>query len=297
MSRVFGEVPGIPPGSMFVDRKALHAAGIHCPTQHGISGSQTEGADSIVVSGGYEDDEDYGDVVVYTGAGGNDPGTRRQIADQELSGPNLALAINATEGLPVRVVRGRRGDPKYAPSTGYRYDGLYRVEDFWEERGRSGFKVIRYRLVKQEQDPVAAISQTHLEAGAPPAEPGPAPRIDVRVQRIVRNTSITQRVKELHRHGCQVCGIVVATPAGPYAEGAHIRPLGRPHDGPDIEANVLCLCPTDRVRLDYGSLVIDDDLTVRDSLAGTVIGPLRRVPGHKPGVEFLRYHRQMRSFT
>jgi integrase len=39
----------------------------------GISGGEREGADSIVVSGGYEDDEDYGDVIVYTGAGGNDP--------------------------------------------------------------------------------------------------------------------------------------------------------------------------------------------------------------------------------
>ncbi|MGN6430905.1 MAG: YDG/SRA domain-containing protein [Gaiellaceae bacterium] len=26
--------------------------------------------DSIVISGGYEDDEDYGDLIVYTGAGG-----------------------------------------------------------------------------------------------------------------------------------------------------------------------------------------------------------------------------------
>lgn len=41
--------------------------------QAGISGSGEEGADSVVVSGGYEDDEDYGDVIVYTGHGGNDP--------------------------------------------------------------------------------------------------------------------------------------------------------------------------------------------------------------------------------
>ena len=39
----------------------------------GISGAERDGADSIVVSGGYEDDEDYGNVIVYTGAGGNDP--------------------------------------------------------------------------------------------------------------------------------------------------------------------------------------------------------------------------------
>jgi putative restriction endonuclease len=35
----------------------------------GISGTRAEGADSIVVSGGYEDDEDFDDELIYTGAG------------------------------------------------------------------------------------------------------------------------------------------------------------------------------------------------------------------------------------
>jgi hypothetical protein len=30
------------------------------------------GAESIVVSGGYKDDNDFGDVIVYTGHGGQD---------------------------------------------------------------------------------------------------------------------------------------------------------------------------------------------------------------------------------
>ena len=54
------------------------------PPMAGISGTATEGADSIVVSGGYEDDEDHGDEIIYTGAGGNDPRTKKQIADQTL---------------------------------------------------------------------------------------------------------------------------------------------------------------------------------------------------------------------
>jgi hypothetical protein len=37
---------------------------------------------SIVLSGGYVDDLDEGDLIVYTGEGGRDPGTGRQIADQ-----------------------------------------------------------------------------------------------------------------------------------------------------------------------------------------------------------------------
>jgi putative restriction endonuclease len=96
----------------------------------GISGSGTEGADSVVLSGGYEDDEDRGEVIVYTGHGGNDPNTKRQVADQEFSRGNLALAVNRKEGLPVRVIRGAELDSPYAPERGFRYDGLYVVESY-----------------------------------------------------------------------------------------------------------------------------------------------------------------------
>ena len=44
--------------------------------QRGISGTGAEGADSIVVNGGCEDDDDHGDEFIYTGAGGNDPATK-----------------------------------------------------------------------------------------------------------------------------------------------------------------------------------------------------------------------------
>ena len=49
---------------------------------------------SIVLSGGYVDHEDLGDVIIYTGEGGRDPNTGRQIADQQLISGNLALAEN-----------------------------------------------------------------------------------------------------------------------------------------------------------------------------------------------------------
>ena len=69
-NRVFGSIPGYKVGATFPDRAALAKSGIHKPTQAGISGSQLQGADSNVLSGGYEDDEDYGDVTIYTGQGG-----------------------------------------------------------------------------------------------------------------------------------------------------------------------------------------------------------------------------------
>jgi putative restriction endonuclease len=69
---VFGHIPGYPVGSRFESRAELSEAGVHRHRQAGISGSASEGAGSIVLSGGYEDDLDNGDEIVYTGHGGRD---------------------------------------------------------------------------------------------------------------------------------------------------------------------------------------------------------------------------------
>ncbi len=281
--RVFGEISGQSPGSTFTDRDALARLGVHRPTQAGISGSEEEGADSIVVSGGYEDDEDFGDVIVYTGHGGNDPSTGKQAADQELKRGNLALAKSGIEGLPVRVVRGSAGNPAFSPPTGFRYDGLFLVEKYWSAIGKSGHRIWRYRLIQEPKGPPAAKPDVATVAK-------PAPRVEAVVQRLVRSTEVIQQVKALHKHCCQVCGIRLETSAGPYAEGAHIRPLGRPHDGPDTKENVLCLCPNDHVRFDYGGVVVTDDLRIQTP-DGIEEGSLRTAPGHSIDITNLAYHR------
>lgn len=189
------------------------------------------------------------------------------------------------EGLPVRVVRGANGEPAFSPTSGYRYDGLFRVEESWRERGRSGFFVCRYRLVRLAEDgtPVP-IPETVPQ--------GPAPREEATVQRLVRNTAISRKVKELHGYVCQVCGEGIEIASGAYAEGAHIRPLGRPHDGPDVMENVLCLCPNDHVRFEYGSIYIEDDLTIVDRINGAAVGTLRTLSSHTVDVAQLAYHRE-----
>jgi SAD/SRA domain len=74
--------------------------------------------------------------------------TGRQVSDQPFSLWNRALAYSSLNGLPVRVIRGEGHDSPYSPSAGYRYDGLYLVDDYWQDRGRAGFLVWRYRLAK-----------------------------------------------------------------------------------------------------------------------------------------------------
>lgn len=143
---IFGHMPAYPVGSCFASRAELVRTGVHGARIAGIAGSGRVGARSVVLNGGYEDTEDYGTVIIYTGHGGRDADTGRQVSHQTLTGGNLALALNAETGLPVRVIRGFRHPSPYAPRAGYRYDGLYRVETYWCETGKSGFRIWRYRL-------------------------------------------------------------------------------------------------------------------------------------------------------
>ena len=280
MVRLFGEIEGHPEGAVFESREALSKAGVHRPTMGGISGTAEEGADSIVLSGGYEDDLDYGDEIVYTGHGGRDSKTGLQIANQEFVRGNAGLARNKTSGLPVRVIRGFQLDSPFAPEQGYRYDGLYGVNRFWEETGKSGFKVWRYQLVK-----INILSHPPIKKGE--EHPQPPARRQTITMRIVRDTEKSLRIKEAYDYTCQVCGIRLDTPAGPYAEGAHIKPLGIPHNGPDDESNILCLCPNHHLLLDSGAITLTHDLRVLG-----LPGELQLCVKHQLDREHVQYHRE-----
>lgn len=273
MAREFGEISGFPVGSIFASRAAVAQVGVHVQHMRGIAGSQADGADSIVVSGGYEDDEDNGDTIIYTGHGGNDASSKKQIADQTMTAGNRALAVSADRGLPVRVIRGAGGDPAYSPSSGFRYDGLYYVDSYWQETGKSGFSVCRFRLVAEPQ----ANAATNPTPAPPPGSVGKA---YASTQRLIRNTAVTEWVKALYDYTCQVCALRLMTAVTPYAEGAHMRPVGKPHEGPDAAENVLCLCPNDHVLFDRGAIGLDASWNVVDLKTGAVHGPLTIHPQH-----------------
>ena len=65
---------------------------MHRPHVAGIHGRESEGAYSIVLSGGYEDDEDEGEKFTYSGSGGRDLSgnkrTAKQSYDQKLTHMN-----------------------------------------------------------------------------------------------------------------------------------------------------------------------------------------------------------------
>jgi len=112
------------------------------------------------------------------------------------------------------------------------------------------------------------------------------------VLRIIRSTKTANEIKRLYGHQCQVCGTVIRTRMGVYAEGAHIRPLGKPHDGDDNPDNLICLCPNHHVMFDKGCFAINDDL----SLVGDVQGKLLLLPKHQLNVANLGYHRKSHGY-
>ena len=63
---IFGEVPGTYSGQLFANRKDLYDSGIHNQLQAGIQGKESEGCCSIVLSGGYEDDIDDLDEILFS---------------------------------------------------------------------------------------------------------------------------------------------------------------------------------------------------------------------------------------
>lgn len=289
----FGEIPGNPVGTPYGSRQEAADAGVHRVTVQGISGNGTVGAESVSVNGGYEDDVDHGDEIIYTGAGGNDPQTGKQVADQSLSQHGIAgMVVSEENGYPVRVLRGFKGDPSFSPSTGYRYDGLYRVDRHWYEVGKSGFGIWRFRLLRL----------TPQEAGPyVPAENLPIGNVHPKktegiTQRIVRSTAVSDAIKKLYEYACQVCDVQLSLPVGHYAEGAHIRALGNPHNGPDTPDNVLCLCANHHALFDLGAIYVDADFWVWDH-AGAKLGPLYRKGGHGVSADHLRYHREHFGFV
>ncbi|MBA0862619.1 hypothetical protein Goshw_010819 [Gossypium schwendimanii] len=184
---------GVLVGECWEDRLECRQWGAHLPHVAGIAGQSNYGAQSVALSGGYEDDEDHGEWFLYTGSGGRDlSGNKRtnkeQSFDQKFEKMNEALRVSCKMGYPVRVVPTAMGffvlvvpsqamshkekRSSYAPEKGVRYDGIYRIEKCWRKVGIQGFKVCRYLFVRCDNEPAPWTSDDHGDLPRPlPAIP------------------------------------------------------------------------------------------------------------------------------
>ncbi|KAJ6841292.1 E3 ubiquitin-protein ligase ORTHRUS 2-like [Iris pallida] len=180
---------GVLVGESWEDRMECRQWGAHFPHVAGIAGQSTYGAQSVALSGGYADDEDHGEWFLYTGSGGRDlSGNKRtnkdQSFDQKFEKMNESLRVSCKKGYPVRVVRSHKEKrSSYAPETGVRYDGVYRIEMCWRKVGVQGFKVCRYLFVRCDNEPAPWTSD----------EQGDRPRPLPAINELKKATDITKR--------------------------------------------------------------------------------------------------------
>ncbi|XP_074294359.1 histone-lysine N-methyltransferase, H3 lysine-9 specific SUVH4-like isoform X2 [Silene latifolia] len=175
-----GRIHGVDVGHQFFSRAEMVVVGFHSHWLNGIdyigkghsnrnfSKYKLPLAVAIVMSGQYEDDLDNSEDVIYTGQGGHDLlGNKKQIADQKMTGGNLALQNSMLEGLPVRVIRGHPSKSSYVGKV-YTYDGLYKVNKCWAEKGVSGFTVYKFRMERLGDQPELTTTQVQFIRGRVP---------------------------------------------------------------------------------------------------------------------------------
>ncbi len=83
----------------------------------------------------------------------------------------------------------------------------------------------------------------------------PAAKYSLQVTlRVIRDSTLAHELKRLYHYKCQICEhSVMLNKKERYAEGHHIKPLGKPHFGPDQVANMIVLCPNHHAELDFGA--------------------------------------------
>lgn len=168
--KIMGKIPGVDIGDIFYFRFELCLIGLHSPSMAGIDYMTTKLdndndtlAISIVSSGGYDDESNDPDILVYTGQGGSKANdSTKQVDDQKLERGNLALERSLHRANQVRVIRAIK-DPNAQNGKIYYYDGLYNINESWSEKGKSGFNVFKYKLLREPEQPDGLLTWTTTE--------------------------------------------------------------------------------------------------------------------------------------
>ncbi|KAH7422464.1 hypothetical protein KP509_12G010000 [Ceratopteris richardii] len=165
-SKIVGHIQGVEVGDHFYFRMELCCIGLHTLPQGGIDYTSSKSgpyeasvATSIISSGSY-DDTDNGEVLIYTGQGGRSP-DGKQTEDQKMERGNLALENSMKWDVPIRVIRGIK-DASSPTNRIYIYDGLYKVEQCWLEKGKLGFAEFKFRLQRLSEQPTLGSSLMKL---------------------------------------------------------------------------------------------------------------------------------------
>jgi len=167
-----------------------------------------------------------------------------------------------------KVTENRNGDYSYYLNHKNYYNTAFQViqthcPDYQKYKGPTHFIKVRrnrFRLAeinKQELSTITVeIPKTPIAVdikGAVQPE-----RTLQETYRILRDTKLAREVKLTNNYRCQICNNTIQlSDSLSYAEAHHVKPLGSPHNGPDIRENIVCVCPNHHVLLDYGAIKLN----------------------------------------
>jgi hypothetical protein len=211
--------------------------------------------------------------------------------DQEWNRYNAALRVAMEERRAVHVFE----DLEEVPAR-YLYHGLWQVLSYHEaiDPG-SGSRQFRF-IVSSEPNPLIPATTAPMlgRDDASTDLPEPPARFLATTSRIIRDTRLSRTLKAAYGNRCQVCSRVQQiAPDKTYSEAHHLRPLGHPHDGPDVRSNILVLCAAHHVEFDYGAIAIDpvDELRLLAPFDASIHGrKVTLLPRHRLDPGSIRYH-------
>ena len=132
------------------------------------------------------------------------------------------------------------GIPPRAKETGSQrgYPSEPVIQAVWrylEKRYNEGDPNVKY----SKSEPDLNISRTLTPVAVDITEP--PSRLPTEVYRVLRDTKLAREIKLSHGFQCQICQNppLKLNDTKVDAEVHHIKPLGSPHDGPDVSPNIL----------------------------------------------------------
>lgn len=113
-----------------------------------------------------------------------------------------------------------------------------------------------------------------------------------KVTRRIRNTEISNELKQLYEYRCQVCDERRQQSEDDYyAEAHHIKPLK--DGGPDDAANIIILCPNHHADFDFGLVKVEpSNLKITHAYEDDSDRYLSINPGHELDDNFIAYNNE-----
>ena len=154
--------------------------------------------------------------------------------------------------------------------------------------------LLSHSISESSKSRLRDVLETEVEEDSQPADYEQPDRTRTESTRPIRDTTLTREVKETYDDVCMVCGDTrLKAPSDTYSEAHHLKPLGRPHEGPDNRRNILVLCPNHHADFDYGMIRVDPmSLEITHTQSDTDGSTLEVAPDHDIDEEFLRYHNE-----